>query len=55
VNRVHAGFVYSEAVTSHYLRQVLEAVSFCHENDIIHRDLKVKKFARCVMNTLPHM
>ena len=27
---------------SHYLRQVLEALSFCHENRIIHRDLKVK-------------
>lgn len=40
VNRVNAGFVYSEAVASHYLRQVLEALSFCHENGIVHRDLK---------------
>ncbi|XP_068685696.1 peripheral plasma membrane protein CASK-like [Montipora foliosa] len=40
VNRVNAGFVYSEAVASHYLRQVLEALSFCHENRIVHRDLK---------------
>lgn len=40
VNRVNAGFVYSEAVASHYLRQVLEALSFCHDNGIIHRDLK---------------
>lgn len=40
VNRVNAGFVYSEAVASHYLRQVLEALSFCHNNEIVHRDLK---------------
>nr|XP_042909117.1 peripheral plasma membrane protein CASK [Parasteatoda tepidariorum] len=40
VKRAVAGFVYSEAVASHYLRQILEAVCYCHSNDIIHRDIK---------------
>ncbi|KAG8189351.1 hypothetical protein JTE90_021856 [Oedothorax gibbosus] len=40
VKRAIAGFVYSEAVASHYLRQILEAVCYCHSNDIIHRDIK---------------
>ncbi|KAG1690280.1 Peripheral plasma membrane protein CASK [Nymphon striatum] len=40
VSRATAGFVYSEAVASHYMRQVLEALRYCHENDIIHRDIK---------------
>ncbi|XP_071451420.1 peripheral plasma membrane protein CASK isoform X6 [Hetaerina americana] len=40
VRRAMAGFVYSEAVASHYMRQVLEALRYCHENDIVHRDVK---------------
>ncbi|KAL1123191.1 hypothetical protein AAG570_002278 [Ranatra chinensis] len=40
VRRATAGFVYSEAVASHYMRQVLEALRYCHDNDIIHRDIK---------------
>lgn len=25
---------------SHYMRQILEALRYCHENDIIHRDIR---------------
>ncbi|VDP17237.1 unnamed protein product [Soboliphyme baturini] len=42
VKRAMAGFVYSEAVVSHYLRQLLNAVSYCHDRDIIHRDIQPK-------------
>uniref|UniRef100_A0A0A9WSH7 Peripheral plasma membrane protein CASK n=1 Tax=Lygus hesperus TaxID=30085 RepID=A0A0A9WSH7_LYGHE len=47
VRRATAGFVYSEAVASHYMRQVLEALRYCPDNDIIHRDIK----PHCVLLT----
>ncbi|XP_065346321.1 peripheral plasma membrane protein CASK isoform X4 [Cloeon dipterum] len=40
VRRAMAGFVYSEAVASHYMRQITEALRYCHDNDIVHRDIK---------------
>ncbi|XP_067949133.1 peripheral plasma membrane protein CASK-like isoform X2 [Watersipora subatra] len=40
VRQATAGFVYSEAVASHYLRQILEALQYCHSNGIIHREVK---------------
>lgn len=33
--------VYSEKDASRVIQQVLEAVSFLHENGVVHRDLKV--------------
>jgi calcium/calmodulin-dependent serine protein kinase len=38
--RATAGFVYSESVASHYMRQILDAVRYCHQANVIHRDIK---------------
>lgn len=27
--------------SSHYMRQILEALRYCHDNNVIHRDVKV--------------
>lgn len=40
LRRASAGFVYSEAVASHYMRQILEAVRYCHDMGIVHGDVK---------------
>ncbi|CAG13397.1 unnamed protein product, partial [Tetraodon nigroviridis] len=46
VKRADAGFVYSERVASHYMRQILEALRYCHDNNVIHRDVKVTSVAQ---------
>lgn len=40
VKRSSAGFIYSEAVASHYMRQLLEALRYCHSNGVVHRDVR---------------
>ena len=32
---------YSEKDASHCIQQILESVQYCHDNRIIHRDIKV--------------
>ncbi len=32
---------------SHCIQQILEAVRHCHDNNIVHRDLKVKSIDFC--------
>ncbi|GMT32345.1 hypothetical protein PFISCL1PPCAC_23642, partial [Pristionchus fissidentatus] len=39
-SRTTNGFVYSEAVASHYFRQLLEALQYLHSNSIIHQDIR---------------
>ena len=52
VKRATAGFVYSEAVASHYMRQVLEGLNYCHLNNIVHRDLVNKTFLKLIISLI---
>ncbi|KAI1724332.1 protein kinase domain-containing protein [Ditylenchus destructor] len=40
VKRASSGFIYSEAVASHYTRQMLEAVQYLHSQHVVHRDIR---------------
>ncbi|XP_018496578.1 peripheral plasma membrane protein CASK [Galendromus occidentalis] len=39
VERASAGFNYSETVVSHYMKQILSAVRYCHDHDVVHCDI----------------
>ncbi|CAA90760.2 Protein lin-2 [Caenorhabditis elegans] len=40
VQRASNGFVFSEYVVSHYTRQLLDALDYCHTRKIVHRDVR---------------
>ncbi|KHN73489.1 Protein lin-2 [Toxocara canis] len=40
VKRASAGFVYSEAVASHYMKQLMLALQYMHSQGIVHRDIR---------------
>uniref|UniRef100_A0A1I8C0K4 Protein kinase domain-containing protein n=1 Tax=Meloidogyne hapla TaxID=6305 RepID=A0A1I8C0K4_MELHA len=42
--RAAAGFIYSEAVASHYTRQLVQAVQHMHSQNILHRGYKASQF-----------
>lgn len=35
---------FSEAVAAHYVAQVVNALRYCHDCKVIHRDIKVRSF-----------
>lgn len=36
---------------SHYMRQILEALRYCHDNNVIHRDVKVSSVIHSTTET----
>lgn len=43
---------YSEADASHCIQQILESVNHCHQNGVVHRDLKVSNYTQKKKNEL---
>ena len=44
IKRVNANYVYSEAVASHYLRQMFSAINYIQSLGVVHRDIQPNCF-----------
>lgn len=40
-------YLLAMANISHYFRQLLDAILYCHENDVVHRDIRPAQIVVC--------
>ncbi|RDD46096.1 Peripheral plasma membrane protein CASK [Trichoplax sp. H2] len=50
-SRANDGYSYCESVISYFMKLILEAVNYCHERNIVHRDIKPQNILMAFQNT----